>query len=200
MSTVIKPLSAETLPDFLRFFDSIGFTDNLDWSGCYCTFFHHAGNVDDWMRRTKNDNRREAVDLIRAGRMKGFLAYEGDEPCGFCNINRKTALSFDKNRAQVKSDKDHETLSIVCFLVAPRKRKQAIGKSLLSSVIDRHEFDAIGFLESYPSKAATKDSENYHGPVSLYQSRGFAVVSEYDSYYVMRRDANCGVHFVGKGI
>lgn len=41
MSIEIKALAPELLDDYLAFFDSVAFTDNPDWSGCYCCFYHH---------------------------------------------------------------------------------------------------------------------------------------------------------------
>ena len=44
MNIAIKALSLDLIDDFLYFFDEIAFTDNPEWSGCYCVFYHHNGD------------------------------------------------------------------------------------------------------------------------------------------------------------
>ena len=40
MEIKIKSLEPELIDDFLYFFDNVAFTDNPDWSVCYCHFHH----------------------------------------------------------------------------------------------------------------------------------------------------------------
>jgi len=58
MHISIKPLSVDLLNDFLFFFDNIVFTENPDWSKCYCYSFHFIGTDDQW---NKEDNRSSVI-------------------------------------------------------------------------------------------------------------------------------------------
>ena len=40
MEITIKPLSSDPIADYLSFFYEKHFTDNPDWSKCYCYFCH----------------------------------------------------------------------------------------------------------------------------------------------------------------
>jgi len=75
MELEIKPLEPDLLDDFLYYFDNIGFADNPDWSVCYCHFYHFAGSIKEWEKRTGEENRNASIGLIRSGKMHGFLAY-----------------------------------------------------------------------------------------------------------------------------
>ena len=43
---VMKRLSAQTLEDFLDYFDHRAFLDNSQWSGCYCQFYLGTADED----------------------------------------------------------------------------------------------------------------------------------------------------------
>ncbi len=187
MNIRIEPLTGALIPEYLRFFDTIGFTDNPDWSACYCTFYHQKGGVEAWSRTTKEGNRAAAIDLIKKGELRGFLAFEADTPAGFCNVNLKTAFSFDKNRQEVCGNADGETVSIVCFIIAPDKRRKGIGSRLLDAAIAHHRDGGIRRFEAYPARNASGDASNYHGPLSLYLSHGFSIVRECEDYTVVAR-------------
>lgn len=90
----IKALSPELLPDYLGFFDRVAFTDNPDWASCYCVYYHHDPAGKPWDKRTGAENRELAGRLIRSGRLRGFLAYTGDEPAGWCNVNDKRSFAL----------------------------------------------------------------------------------------------------------
>ena len=40
MNLDIRALTYDLLDDYLDFFDNIAFSDNKEWSGCYCVHFH----------------------------------------------------------------------------------------------------------------------------------------------------------------
>ena len=76
MPLEIKPLTpalAETFCDYLTHLD---FTPTPHWASCFCRFYHTTCSQMEWMRRTAERNRAEALDEIAAGNMKGFLAFE----------------------------------------------------------------------------------------------------------------------------
>ena len=40
MNIEIKSLSPELINDYINYFDNIAFTDNKEWAGCYCLYYH----------------------------------------------------------------------------------------------------------------------------------------------------------------
>ncbi len=185
MELKITPLTKEHIGEFLAFFDSRAFEDNPAWGGCYCVFFHHAGDEADWLKCSKAENRNLAIELIHSGKMKGFLAFSEGETVGWCNAGEKTGYSFTKNRAEVVSSEDRDIISIVCFVTYHAVRGRGISRELLRAVIQHYTGSGKRFLEAYP---LNDDSASipYHGPKSLYLKNGFYPHRELDDYSILR--------------
>lgn len=119
MKPVIHPLSPELTERFFDFFDHRAFVDNPDWAGCYCTLYHFPGFQEAWEKRPGEQNRLEAARLIERGSLTGYLAFDGEKPIGWCNVNLKSAFPFLKNYPRLETDDDDSTASVVCFTVDP---------------------------------------------------------------------------------
>lgn len=183
MDIVIKPLSAETCSDFLRFFDIDAFSDNPDWADCYCRFYNYADNAE-WEKLTGEQNRAEAEAAIKSGTMNGYLAYLDGEPVGWVNSNdRKNLARLCANMELPEGDK---ILSVVCFTVSPKHRRLGIARSLLESVI-QGAAGRYDYIEAYPIKNGFTDAFCYHGPFSMYENAGFETVKEFQGYWVVRK-------------
>ena len=188
MKLTIHPLTPELAERFFDFFDHRAFIDNPDWAGCYCTLYHYPGSQEDWEKRPGEQNRLEAERLIERGILKGYLAFDGDKPVGWCNVNVKSAYPFLKNDPRLLSADDASTASVVCFTVDPDYRGRGVAASLLErSVRDYADIPGVRFLEGYPSKTASNQADNYVGPVRLYEKFGFSVTREYDDILVVRK-------------
>lgn len=157
----IHPLTPGRAPDFFEFFDHRAFTDNPDWKGCYCTFFHRpeAG-----FQRTR---REQAQVMIASGALQGCLAYDDEgRVLGWCNANRKSA--YAKLAA-------HETdvLAVVCFVIDPKHRRRGIARALLARVVEEARQKGFRAVEAYPSARARTEGGHYHGPLALGEALGF---------------------------
>lgn len=186
MELTIKQLTKDTKNDFLDFFDNRAFIDNPSWAGCYCIFFHHDKDMNDWSARSKEDNRNEAIRLIDNNRMKGFLAYVENEVAGWCNVNNKPVFSFHKTREAVYTDNDNDIISIVCFLVYHKHRRKGISSRLLNTIIDCYKETGYKYIEAYPGKVKNEEKANYYGYLSMYEKSGFRIFKECENYYSVR--------------
>jgi len=131
MNFEIKRLEPSVLDDFLLYFDEIGFTDNPEWGGCYCHFYHFEGERKDWGKRTGEANRDASINLINSRKMSGFLVYEQEKPIGWCNANIKENYHALISDAEINYEKSEKIASIVCFLIAPDYRRKGIAGKLL---------------------------------------------------------------------
>ena len=184
MDIEIKPLSTDVIDDFLYFFDKIGFVDNPDWASCYCQFYHFNGSREDWLKTTKEQNRDASIELIRSGKMKGFIAYVEGKPIGWCNANsRENYLNLPYT-----SDRKNKGISLVCFLISHHHRRAGIAKMLLRYACQYYKNNGYDYIEVYPRKNVSSDAHNYHGPYSLFISEGFSIISELEQFYVMQKD------------
>jgi ribosomal protein S18 acetylase RimI-like enzyme len=183
----IKPLTPELLEDFLDYFDNVAFSNNPDWAICYCHFYHFAGSNKEFSNRTKEQNRNASKDLILAGKMNGFIAFQDKKPVGWCNANSKD--NFAKIPYTTESiDLDKKIASIICFIIAPANRKKGIARKLLQYACSNLKNKVYNLIEAYPRKGDLSDAHSYRGPISLYTSEGFYIYKEFKDYYVMRKN------------
>ena len=193
MEIIVRPLSSKLIKDFLNFFDNIAFTDNPDWSGCYCQFYHFPGSIKEWGDATKEQNRNASEKLILEDKMKGFLAYVNNQTVGWCNVNNKEAYSNIPYKDELGESARNKIASIVCFVISPSYRKKGIARTLLQKTIVNLRENGFKWLESYPRTGELSDAHSYHGPVSLYSSEGFFVVKETENSIVMRKNLTANI-------
>ncbi len=170
----IKALTPALLDDYLQFFDNDAFADNPHWASCYCRCYHFDHENCKWDQTTAEENRASVIELIKNGKMKGYLAYDNDQPIGWLNANHRNNYSV---HSYDNIDETEKVGSIICFVIAKEYRRQGIARKLLDSAIMGFKQQGLDFVEGYPVIDVVGDDKNYHGPLSLYQSAGF---KEYD--------------------
>lgn len=186
MNIIIKPVSKDLTDDFLHFFDDIAFTDNKDWAGCYC-YFYHYGNDEQWFQRTAEDNRMSAIKAIEEGKMRGYLAYNDGQPIGWCNANDKNNYERLRANNEIWDERDEKVCSIVCFIIAPEYRNKGIASQLLDVICDDCSKMGYDYVEAYPRKGELSSAGHYHGPLSMYMKAGFSLFKSLDSYDIVRK-------------
>lgn len=183
MNIITKPLSPGLLGDFLEFFDNDAFSDNPDWAGCYCCFYHCTDSMG-WEKRTGAENRAAAQSMIKSGAMQGYLAYIGGRPAGWVNAGARE--NFARLSENPKLPEGANVCSIVCFTISPSFRRVGIAKALLSAVLEGAK-GKFHFVEAYPLKGEQTQAMHYHGPLSMYEDAGFEIVKEFEKYFVVRK-------------
>lgn len=184
---ITKPLSPELLGDFLSFFDDIAFVDNHDWGGCYCLFNQYSGAEGEWMGRAAAQNRSDVIALIRAGKMKGYLAYIDGNVAGWCNANDRSAYTTVPQADAMEGRQARKCCSIVCFIVAPAFRRKGVSRELLRRVCTDSAALGYDFVEAYPRGEAETCAQNYHGHLNLYLSEGFSICRQIGGISVVRK-------------
>ena len=173
----IRPLAPELLDDYLSFFDHDAFCDNPEWQDCYCAFFHcySEARPEEWNARTGEQNRATVSEMIRAGRMHGYLAYAGGKVVGWCHAAPRGELPLLREGRDLPGE-DSETGSIVCFVVAKTHRRQGIARQLLDAACEGFRAAGLAWAEAYPHLGEQTDAGNYHGPTDMYLAAGFQPV------------------------
>ena len=184
----VAPVDAGRVDAFLDFFDRVAFTDNPEWAGCYCLFYHHRGPG--WDERSGAKNRAAAAALIRRGALRGFLAYDGDHPVGWCNANLRARFQRLAEEPELRAGgEDQRVLAVVCFVVAPGERRRGVARQLLAAACAAAAEQGLDWVEAYPRKEAHTSAQHYHGPLSLYLSEGFVIHKERRDFWIVRRDS-----------
>jgi ribosomal protein S18 acetylase RimI-like enzyme len=179
MELIVKPLTPELADDFLEFFDDTAFSDNPEWAGCYCCFYHIPSP--EWERRTSAQNREYARKAINEGRLNGYLAYSGNDVVGWVNAGPR------KGYARLgKENEPDNACSVVCFTIAPAFRGRGIATRLLQAVIDGAN-GRYDYVEAYPLKGEQTCAYHYHGPLAMYEKAGFEIAEERKEHWVVRR-------------
>src|SRR5210317_295255 len=143
MNLIIKPLSPCIIEDYLFFFDNMVFSENPDWSKCYCYSYHFTGANEEW---DKKRNRSAVIELIKEGKMKGYLAYDGNLAVGWCNANNKKNYQLFTDNEITQSN----LCSIVCYLISPEYRRKGIAQKILERVINDYTKEGYDYIEAYP--------------------------------------------------
>jgi ribosomal protein S18 acetylase RimI-like enzyme len=174
-SVEIRTLTPELAEDYLNFFDQRAFSDNPDWSGCYCYFPYHDPAHGPWSQRSATDNRDAISQAIASGQASGFLAYDGDRVVGWCNANRRSSYPQLRN---LPGDGE-STGATPCFIVDPACRGMGIASRLLAAAAERFTDQGVVKMEAGPNGKAKTSAQNSRGPLSMYVNFGYQVVGEF---------------------
>lgn len=196
MNVEIRKLSPDNINDYLDFFDNKAFTDNHEWAGCYCVWYHWNDKLEAERKEAEAScghdfNRRLAVKLIQEGTLQGYLAYLDNSVVGWCNTNVKTAYdSLCKEKwpeIWEDSSSDEKVKSIVCFTIAPDFRHMGIAAQLLNKACEDAIVEGYDYIEAYPGKDNSNIQRNYHGPYALYEKSSFIFIKEMQNNYIVRK-------------
>ncbi|HSK68601.1 MAG TPA: GNAT family N-acetyltransferase [Candidatus Limnocylindria bacterium] len=188
MDIQIKPLDAGLLGDFLGFFDNDAFRDNPDWSECYCQFYHYAASDPRWGEMTKDENRAQAAENVRAGVTRGYLAYMDGKVVGWCNAGPKAGYARLMGDEDLRGDEDEATSSVVCFVVDAGHRRRGVAQALLRRACEDAKARGFRYMEAYPRPAANGDADHYHGPPALFAKEGFTLRRDLGKAHIVRKE------------
>lgn len=174
----VRKLTPELVDDYLQFFAEDAFSDNPDWSGCYCYFHHFTGTSEQWQSRSSEENRAAVRQSIQSGEFDGVLAYRAGRPVGWCKALIRDRLP-DPERVAPPSNQPYEQVGVVlCFIVSPDHRRRGIARELLAEACHSLEREGASVVEGYPLKDAETSAEHCQGPLALYDDAGFELVME----------------------
>ena len=192
---VVERLSPDTRGDYLAFFDherGPAFSDNPEWARCYCQFYRIPRALD-WKAFTADQNRVAAGASIACGEAEGYLAKAGGETVGWLHAAPRHKLPHGFERMRVEPPEvdvpPQEAAIIVCFVIAPAWRRRGVATALLDAALVDLAARGIAVVDAFPFKSgeSVSPADHYHGPASLFASRGFEPIGGNDEVTVMRR-------------
>lgn len=196
MNIEIKRLTPELVGEYIDFFEKVAFTDNQEWAGCYCVWYHLSEELEEERKKYAEAegtsfNRELAIRMIKERTLRGYLAYVDGSVAGWCNANDKAAYSsLSKAKAPELWSEEHETMKtimVVCYTIAPNMRRQGIASKLLEQVCSDAKTDGYDCVEAFPGKSAENVHRNYHGPYLLYEKQGFTPLKELEYMTLVRK-------------
>jgi GNAT superfamily N-acetyltransferase len=129
---------------------------------------------DGWGERTAEENTALRDALCARGQYDGLLAYDGNEPVGWCQLGQRDRLT--KLVAQLELDPDPLVWAVTCFFVAPARRNEGIAVSLLAAAVEEARLAEATRIEGYPRNVMRDDDDAWTGPQSLFTAAGFEIV------------------------
>jgi hypothetical protein len=94
MNLTIQPLTAELIPAYLDFFDNRAFSATDVNGPCYCTCPTQTSEeidrmVSEFAGDIKGTLRKHAAKMLAEGKIRGYLAFDGETAVGWCNAAMK---------------------------------------------------------------------------------------------------------------
>lgn len=181
----ISPVTADSIDDWLQFFDHDAFVGNPDWADCYCLEPHIPPTADNPVRPWR-ENRLIMVERFSKGKAYGYLAYLDGRPVGWVNASLRSDYGLFQ---QIDPDgpEPSSIIGISCFIIAPPYRRHGIASALLDHVIEDAATRGALWIEGYPrNQSQSTDAAHFRGSQSMYIKRGFKPVVVREKDTVMR--------------
>ena len=193
MNIEIRKLTPELAEDYARFFDDTSHDVNIDERKCYCVTWRsddsYVGNGDHWYP-TREERRNRAIQFVKNGSIKGYLAFHGDKIVGWCNANDDCKGCVNYLRDYWPIDKHPVGIkikSIFCFVIAPEAKRMGVATKLLECICQDAAADGFDSVEAYAYDKFTDVAHDFRGPLSMYEKCGFIKTAEREGKVVVRK-------------
>jgi GNAT superfamily N-acetyltransferase len=130
-------------------------------------------------RKKGAGNKRALHKIVNTGPPPGLLAYQGEEPVGWCAVaprDRYTRMTTSRILGPVD---DEPVWSVVCFFVSKSHRRQGVTEALLRAAVRFAGEQGARIVEGYPIepvKDRVPEVFAYTGFVSTFEKAGFSEV------------------------
>ncbi len=160
--------------------------------GWCCCVAWWVASWDGWQARTAEENRALRERLFEKGEDDGYLAYEGEEPVGWCQVGRRDRLA--KLVSQFDLAPDPDAWAVTCFVVAPESRRRGVARRMLEHVIADLPARGARRLEAFPRRLEPQaggtptpadPGAHWTGPERLFRDLGFRERAARDGRLVM---------------
>jgi GNAT superfamily N-acetyltransferase len=163
---------------------------------CHCRYWHFPGDKNAWLARCAFEpeaNRAEFALAAEEPALHGIVALgEDDAAIGWMKLTTATALPklysqrLYRNLACFGGDRTG-VMTIGCFLVDSRFRRQGVARELLRAGIAEARALGARAIEAFPRRAeGVSDAELWLGPSGLFVEQGFEVVHDFAPYPVLK--------------
>jgi ribosomal protein S18 acetylase RimI-like enzyme len=131
---------------------------------------------------------------IATSEMEGYLAYAREEVVGWMNAQPYSKLRYACARMRIAEPKlpvtPHDAAAIVCFVIAPARRRQGVARALLAAGLTNLAARGIALVDAFPWNVGpddTKATDHYHGTLSMFTDAGFEPIATHENVTVVRK-------------
>jgi hypothetical protein len=172
-SLTFHPVTPERWDDFETVFGPRGAT-----GGCWC-MWNRLPNAEFEVQKGEA-NRQLMKGIIESGHVPGILAYDGDEPVGWCSIAPREEFSRLERSRILKPVDDEPVWSIMCFFIPRGHRHKGVMTHLLKGAVEYAASQGAKIVEGYPvepKKDSMPDVFAWHGLAESFRKAGFKEVA-----------------------
>jgi len=167
----VHPLTPERWSDLETLFGSRGAC-----GGCWCMFWRLSRA--EFKAAKGAGNRRALKRLVASGIPPGLLAYQGDQPVGWCAVAPRAQYPALERSRLLKPLDTEPVWSISCLFVARAHRRKGISVELLRAAANYVRRNGGRIIEGYPQapkdkRAAIPDVFAWTGLASAFIKAGF---------------------------
>ena len=179
MDIKIKKVEPGMGHTFADYYANLDFSHEPFFATCFCRFYHLDTDIDDWNRRTAEQNRQETIEAMDTGEMTGFLAYTGDKCIGWLNANDwRSYKRLQPYVADIIGDK--KVGVVICYVIHPEHRNMGVATALLDAAIEDFKKQGYDAVMAMPVNANGFSEKQYRGTMGMYDRAGFVKVSEFE--------------------
>jgi GNAT superfamily N-acetyltransferase len=171
-------------------------------SGCYCNYWYFTGDKNAWLERCyvkPEENRAALVARLSAPELCGVVALSREgSVVGWMNLSRAGSVPrlYDQRIYrglpcfQPEAGSREHVYAIACCYVAASERGRGVGRALLDAAVIATKNADGRALEAFPRAAPEgerlRPDEVWLGPEAMFIAAGFAKVSDFRPYPVLR--------------
>lgn len=180
----VKPLTKDTAEIFTDYLSNLDFNHAPHWATCFCRFYYSDCSSEEWRSKSGADNKEEALEDIKSGNMRGFLAFDGDKCIGWCSANdvRKFLRIYPYAKETLG---DRKTACVICYVVHPEYRKQGVARLLLQSAIETFKEEGFSAVLALPLDLNSPQETHYRGTIHMYMENGFKEIKREEELRIM---------------
>jgi len=126
-------------------------------------------------------NKQLFRDLVEEQDPLGVLAFEEDEPIGWCSVSPRDALVRLKTSRLLKRVDEKQVWSITCLFIRKDWRRKGLSRLLIRAGCEYAEQQGAKIIEAYPiipKKAKMPDVFAWPGFATSFLGAGFEVVEQ----------------------
>ena len=137
------PLTPDRWDDFERLFGKNGAC-----GGCWCMFWRLSRR--EFESQKGEGNHLAMRQIINSGETPGLLAYDKDNPVGWCAVAPRERYSALARSRVLKPIDEKPCWSVSCFFINKAYRKKGVATALLSAAVKYVRSKGGKILEGYP--------------------------------------------------
>jgi GNAT superfamily N-acetyltransferase len=169
-----RPLSADLWPVLTKLFGACGAC-----GGCWCMYWRIEKD-ERWDAIKGPAAKRRMEKLVASGEAQGLIAFDGDEPVGWCTFGPRPGFPRLQRARTLACDDAAEVWSIPCFFIRRDYRGRGVAGRLLRDTLEFLQKRGVKIVEGYPVQ--TRETKPLPAPFAwtgvpaLFRAAGFKVV------------------------